>query len=316
MSAQFARTAHPTPLPHAQRAEILADAGFGQYFTDHMVTIRWTAGRGAGTTRRCVPYGPLTLDPATMVLHYGQEIFEGLKAYRQPDGSIASFRPGRERRPVPRLGGAAGDAGAARRAVPRLARGAARRRPRVGAAGRRRGVAVPAAVHVRHRGRARRAAVGRVPVLRDRLAGRAVLPGRREAGRRVAVHRVHARRARAAPARPSAAATTRPRCSRRRRAPSTAASRWSASTPRSAAGSTRWARRTCSSCYGSGDQVEVVTPALTGSILAGRHPRLAAGAGQGAGLPGHRAPHLRATSGSRARPTAGSPRSSAAAPRR
>src|SRR5690348_6514775 len=40
-----------------------------------------------------VPYGPLTLDPATAALHYGQEIFEGLKAYRQPDGSIASFRP-------------------------------------------------------------------------------------------------------------------------------------------------------------------------------------------------------------------------------
>ena len=40
-----------------------------------------------------MPYGPFTLDPATMVLHYGQEIFEGLKAYEQPDGSVASFRP-------------------------------------------------------------------------------------------------------------------------------------------------------------------------------------------------------------------------------
>ncbi len=40
-----------------------------------------------------MPYGPLTLDPATTALHYGQEIFEGLKAYRQPDGSIATFRP-------------------------------------------------------------------------------------------------------------------------------------------------------------------------------------------------------------------------------
>jgi branched-chain amino acid aminotransferase len=92
MSVQFARTPHPSPIPQQRRAEILTDPGFGRYFTDHMVTIRWTAGAGwhdAGV----VPYGPLSLDPATMVLHYGQEIFEGLKAYRQPDGSIASFRP-------------------------------------------------------------------------------------------------------------------------------------------------------------------------------------------------------------------------------
>ena len=92
MSAQFSRTAHPAPLPHAQRAEIVAAPGFGRYFTDHMVTVRWTQDRGwhDATVR---PYGPLSLDPASMVLHYGQEIFEGLKAYRQPDGSIASFRP-------------------------------------------------------------------------------------------------------------------------------------------------------------------------------------------------------------------------------
>jgi len=92
MSTQFARTPHPSPAPQQRRAEILADPGFGRYFTDHMVTLRWTA--GAGWQDACVqPYGPLSLDPATMVLHYGQEIFEGLKAYRQPDGSIASFRP-------------------------------------------------------------------------------------------------------------------------------------------------------------------------------------------------------------------------------
>jgi branched-chain amino acid aminotransferase len=92
MSSQFARTTHPAPTPPARRAEILADPGFGRYFTDHMVTIRWRAGVGWHDAR-VEPYGPLTLDPATMVLHYGQEIFEGLKAYRQPDGSIASFRP-------------------------------------------------------------------------------------------------------------------------------------------------------------------------------------------------------------------------------
>src|SRR3712207_1801855 len=92
MSEQFSRTPNPAPVPAARRAELVADPGFGRYFTDHMVTIRWTAGAGWHDAA-VVPYGPLSLDPATMVLHYGQEIFEGLKAYRQPDGSIASFRP-------------------------------------------------------------------------------------------------------------------------------------------------------------------------------------------------------------------------------
>jgi branched-chain amino acid aminotransferase len=80
------------PRSAEQRAQILTDPGFGRYFTDHMVRIDWSADGGWGDGQ-VVPYGPLTLDPATMVLHYGQEIFEGLKAYRQPDGSIATFRP-------------------------------------------------------------------------------------------------------------------------------------------------------------------------------------------------------------------------------
>ncbi len=89
---QFTRTPHPAPVPESRRAEIVAGPGFGRYFTDHMVTIRWS--REAGWhAAAVVPYGPLTLDPASMVLHYGQEIFEGLKAYRQPDGSVAAFRP-------------------------------------------------------------------------------------------------------------------------------------------------------------------------------------------------------------------------------
>jgi branched-chain amino acid aminotransferase len=92
MSVQFSRTPHLSPVPAAQREARVADPGFGRYFTDHMVTVRWTEGEGWHDAA-VVPYGPLTLDPATMVLHYGQEIFEGLKAYRQPDGSIASFRP-------------------------------------------------------------------------------------------------------------------------------------------------------------------------------------------------------------------------------
>jgi branched-chain amino acid aminotransferase len=79
------------PRTAQERAEILAEPGFGKYFTDHMVRIDWTAD-GGWTDGAVLPYGPLALDPATMVLHYGQEIFEGLKAYQQPDGSIATFR--------------------------------------------------------------------------------------------------------------------------------------------------------------------------------------------------------------------------------
>ncbi|MCU0264594.1 MAG: branched-chain amino acid aminotransferase [Actinomycetia bacterium] len=81
-----------SPLPAAEREARLADPGFGRYFTDHMVTIRWSAGSGWHDAE-LVPYGPLELDPAVMVLHYGQAIFEGLKAYRHPDGSVALFRP-------------------------------------------------------------------------------------------------------------------------------------------------------------------------------------------------------------------------------
>ncbi|NEC64007.1 branched-chain amino acid aminotransferase [Streptomyces sp. SID9727] len=80
------------PLSDAEREAILAQPGFGRYFTDHMVTIKWTEGRGWHDAQ-LVPYAPLSMDPANMTLHYGQEIFEGLKAYRQPDGSVATFRP-------------------------------------------------------------------------------------------------------------------------------------------------------------------------------------------------------------------------------
>ncbi|MGA7147079.1 MAG: branched-chain amino acid aminotransferase [Microbacterium sp.] len=76
----------------AQRDEILANPGFGTSFTDHMVDICWSAG-GGWHRPRVQPYGPLSLDPAAAVLHYGQEIFEGIKAYRHADGSIHTFRP-------------------------------------------------------------------------------------------------------------------------------------------------------------------------------------------------------------------------------
>jgi len=87
----FTRTLNSAPASAQRRAEVLADPGFGRYFTDHMVTIRWSEEQGWHDAQ-VLPYGPLSLDPAAMVFHYGQEIFEGLKAYRQPDGSVASFR--------------------------------------------------------------------------------------------------------------------------------------------------------------------------------------------------------------------------------
>jgi len=76
----------------AEREAILAAPGFGKHFTDHMVDICWSV-NGGWHRPRVQPYGPISLDPAASVLHYGQEIFEGLKAYRHADGSIWSFRP-------------------------------------------------------------------------------------------------------------------------------------------------------------------------------------------------------------------------------
>ncbi len=88
----FTTHTHSDRLPEAQRAEILADPGFGKTMTDHMVRIRWTQD-GGWENGELLPYGPISLDPAAGVLHYGQEIFEGLKAYRHEDGSVWSFRP-------------------------------------------------------------------------------------------------------------------------------------------------------------------------------------------------------------------------------
>ncbi len=76
----------------AERTALMADPGFGRVHTDHMVSVRWSAEQGWHQAR-LTAYEPLTLDPSAMVLHYGQAIFEGLKAYRQPDGGVAVFRP-------------------------------------------------------------------------------------------------------------------------------------------------------------------------------------------------------------------------------
>ena len=68
--------------------------GFGKFFTDHMFIMDYAEGKG-WYDPRIIPYGPLELDPATMVFHYGQAIFEGLKAYNATDGGVLLFRPGK-----------------------------------------------------------------------------------------------------------------------------------------------------------------------------------------------------------------------------
>ena len=75
-----------------ERQEILADPGFGRFFTDSMFVARYRAAQG-WYDARLQTYGPLQMDPSTAALHYAQSIFEGLKAYAQPDGSVATFRP-------------------------------------------------------------------------------------------------------------------------------------------------------------------------------------------------------------------------------
>jgi branched-chain amino acid aminotransferase len=89
---QISTTLSEHQVDDGRLAEILADPGFGIHFTDHMFTVEWTPDRG-WYDARITPYGPLTLDPATAVLHYAQETFEGMKAYRHDDGSIWTFRP-------------------------------------------------------------------------------------------------------------------------------------------------------------------------------------------------------------------------------
>jgi len=89
--ANIEREPHPAPRSPEERDRILQNPGFGAAFTDHMVTINWKDGAWGPT--RVGPFAMLSLSPAAMVLHYGQAVFEGLKAYRQPDGGVCTFRP-------------------------------------------------------------------------------------------------------------------------------------------------------------------------------------------------------------------------------
>lgn len=93
ISLPFERMPHPAPVPGATRDQAIADPGFGRVFTDHMVEMDFDADRGGWHSARLKAREPIALDPAAAVLHYAQEIFEGLKVYRQPDGRFALFRP-------------------------------------------------------------------------------------------------------------------------------------------------------------------------------------------------------------------------------
>ncbi|MGI8888394.1 MAG: branched-chain amino acid aminotransferase [Nocardioidaceae bacterium] len=86
------RQLNSSPVSAERRNQILENPGFGIHFTDHMFVSEWTPDEGwhRATVK---PYGPFSVDPAMSVLHYAQEIFEGMKAYRHTDGSIWTFRP-------------------------------------------------------------------------------------------------------------------------------------------------------------------------------------------------------------------------------
>ena len=86
MNITVTKNPHPGTLPPSDQL------GFGSVFTDHMFVMDYTEKDGWHNAR-IVPYGPISLSPAASVLHYGTEVFEGLKAYRRPDGGVQLFRP-------------------------------------------------------------------------------------------------------------------------------------------------------------------------------------------------------------------------------
>lgn len=88
----FTRLPHPAPTPADARDAAIANPGFGKVFSDHMVSIDYVDGKGWHNAT-VGPRVPIMLDPAASVLHYSQEIFEGMKAYKQEDGGLALFRP-------------------------------------------------------------------------------------------------------------------------------------------------------------------------------------------------------------------------------
>ena len=92
LTEAFTVLPNENPASDAKRNELIDKPAFGQVFSDNMAHMTWTKGEGWGD-RRIEPYAPLKMDPGASVLHYAQECFEGLKAYRHADGSTWLFRP-------------------------------------------------------------------------------------------------------------------------------------------------------------------------------------------------------------------------------
>src|SRR3981081_424992 len=92
MSLKFEIQPAPNPPPEKERAARLVDPGFGRIFTDHMAVVRYNQAKGWHGAR-IESRANLPLHPAAAVLHYAQEIFEGLKAYKREDGGVNLFRP-------------------------------------------------------------------------------------------------------------------------------------------------------------------------------------------------------------------------------
>lgn len=91
-NTSFAVTRNPLPATDAARTRLMDSPTFGTVFTDHIAKATWALNRGWGE-RRVEPFSDIVLHPAALVLHYGQQVFEGLKAYRWADGSVHLFRP-------------------------------------------------------------------------------------------------------------------------------------------------------------------------------------------------------------------------------
>ena len=92
MSIEWKITRNQKPMPASEREAVLEAPVFGAVRTDHQVVCVWEQEKG-WVSAEVIPYGPILMDPAAAVLHYGQEIFEGIKGYRHADGSIWTFRP-------------------------------------------------------------------------------------------------------------------------------------------------------------------------------------------------------------------------------
>src|SRR5690606_41657738 len=91
-SLEFLVEKHSAPVPAEERTRVLMDPGFGKLFTGHMVTNRYSEDKGWHDAR-VQARAPIPMDPASTVLHYAQDIFEGMKANRPAAGTTASLRP-------------------------------------------------------------------------------------------------------------------------------------------------------------------------------------------------------------------------------